>query len=124
MITNRDFGLEYAELKKKKIPQRLNLGITLRDKKGYIITEWTQNFDLRKGGIVDGIQVYVLDGRFLCFLAEEIVQLIAKEEQEDADKRWRRIRASVSGGSDSGEHRGEAVSVRDPESDRPKRKEE
>lgn len=85
MITNRYYDHEYAELKKKKIPLRLNLGITLRDKSGGIITEWEQNFAVRKGGVVDGIQVYVLDGHFLCFLAEETVDLIAKEELENAD---------------------------------------
>lgn len=83
MITNRDFGHEYAELKKKKIPGSLNLGVTLRDKRGCIITEWVQKFDIRKGGIVDGIQIYVLDGHFLCFLTEETVQLAAEEDRKD-----------------------------------------
>lgn len=85
MITNRDFGLEYAELKKKKIPGHLALGVTLRDKSGCIITEWIQNFKIRKGGVVDGIQIYVLDGPFMCFLAEDTVKLAAEADREDLE---------------------------------------
>ena len=83
MITNRYYDHEYAELKKKKIPESLNLGIMLKDNSGCIITEWVQNFEIRKGGTLDGKQLYVLDGRFLCFLAEDTVKLAADDGFDD-----------------------------------------
>lgn len=91
-IAKRNYGYEYPELKKKKIPGSLNLGVTLRDKSGCIITEWEQNFAVRKGGVVDGIQIYVLDGHFICFLAEDTVKLATddgfdeEEELEDLEE--------------------------------------
>jgi len=73
-----------------KTPESLNLGVTIRDNSGCIITEWVQNFIVRKSGVLDGTQLYVLDGRFLCFLTEETVKLAAAngfddEELEDED---------------------------------------
>lgn len=73
-----------------KTPESLNLGVTIRDNSGRIITEWVQNFIVRKSGVLDGTQLYVLDGRFLCFLTEETVKLASEaefevEELEDED---------------------------------------
>lgn len=66
-----------------KIPESLNLGVMIKDNSGRIITEWVQNFIVRKSGVLDGTQLYVLDGRFLCFLAEETVKLAADDEFDD-----------------------------------------
>lgn len=74
-----------------KIPESLNLGVAIKDNSGCIITEWVQNFIVRKSGVLDGTQLYVLDGRFLCFLTEDTVKMAAddgfdeEEELEDED---------------------------------------
>ena len=69
-----------------KIPESLNLGVTIKDNSGCIITEWVQNFIVRKSGVLDGTQLYVLDGRFLCFLTEETVQLAAEDEFDEEEE--------------------------------------
>ena len=66
-----------------KIPESLNLGVMLKDNSGCIITEWVQNFKVRKSGVLDGTQLYVLDGRFLCYLAEDTVKLAADDGFDD-----------------------------------------
>lgn len=69
-----------------KIPESLTLGVSLIDKSGCEITEWVQNFEVRKSGVLDGKQLYVLDGRFLCFLSEETVKLAADDGFDDEEE--------------------------------------
>lgn len=66
-----------------KTPESLNLSVMIKDNSGRIITEWVQNFIVRKSGVLDGTQLYVLDGRFLCFLTEETVKLAADNGFDD-----------------------------------------
>lgn len=69
-----------------KIPESLNLGVTIKDNSGCIITEWVQNFIVRKSGVLDGTQLYVLDGRFLCFLTEDTVKMAAEDEFDEEEE--------------------------------------